>query len=330
MNILIIGGTRFVGRHLVETALAKGHTLTLFNRGSHKEVFPELEHIQGDRNKPEDLAKLGGMSWDAVIDTCAYFPRQVRSLLEVLGETCGHYTLISSISVYRHQDIPLQDEEGELAKLEDETVEEVTGETYGGLKVLCEQAATELMADRVLVPRPGLIVGPFDTTDRFSYWPHRIAQGGEVMAPHRPEKALQFIDVRDLASWTVAAAERKLAGAFNMVIAPDKHGFGDLLETCKQVSGSDASFTWVDETFLLEHEVAPWMGLPIWVPADLEAFLRTSNQKALAEGLTTRSLKDTVKDTLVWLKSRDPEHQWQAGISREKEQEVLTRWHQRK
>ncbi len=330
MNILVIGGTRFVGRHLVEAALAKGHTLTLFNRGSHTEVFPGISLIQGDRNKPEDLAKLQGQSWDAVIDTCAYIPRQVRELLERIASSTKHYTLISTISVYANQTLALQDERAELARLADESIEEVTGESYGGLKVLCEQVAEEFMPGRNLIPRLGLVVGPFDPTDRFSYWPNRVAQGGEVLAPDRPEKPVQFIDVRDLSEWTVSSMEADRTGIYNLVTNPDQFHFGDLLETCKEVSQSNARFTWVNEAFLEAQEVAPWMGLPIWIPGEEENFLRISNQKAISAGLRIHSLKDTVKDTLVWLKSRASDHEWKAGISAEKEQEVLKNWHQRK
>ena len=330
MNILVIGGTRFVGRHLVEAARAKGHTISLFNRGHQADVFPELSLIQGDRNKKEDLAKLQGQSWDAVIDTCAYVPRQVRELLERIAFSTKHYTLISSISVYANQSLAFQDETAELASLADVSTEEINGETYGGLKVLCEQVAEQLMPNRNLIPRLGLVVGPFDPTDRFTYWPYRVARGSEVLAPDRPEKPVQFIDARDLAKWTIASIEANRLGSYNLVTSPDQISFGSLLECCKEVSQSDARVCWLDEAFLAQEGLVPWMDLPLWIPGVEENFLRISNQKALEAGLCFHSLKDTVKDTLLWLESRGAEYQWKAGISFEKEQQVLKNWHQRR
>ena len=328
MNILMIGGTRFVGRHLVEEAIRKGHTVTLFNRGTNENVFPELELIKGDRNK--DVELLSGRSWDAVIDTCGYFPGQVDSVLSVLKDRTEHYTFISSISVYADQTIAFQDESSALASLEDESVEEVTGETYGGLKVLCEQVAENLMPDKLLTVRPGLIVGPHDSTDRFTYWPSRIARGGEVLAPDKPENDVQFIDVRDLASWTIKMIETKQTGAYNLVTTPETQSFGDLLTACKDASQSDAQFQWVKSEFLLEQDVQPWMGLPLWVTEDLLNFMKVSNQKALDAGLMIRPLIDTVKDTLEWARSLPDNHEPKAGISLEKESDVLKRWRAQK
>jgi 2'-hydroxyisoflavone reductase len=327
MNILVIGGTRFVGRHLVAAALQRNHQLTLFNRGNQADIFPDVRLIRGDRNNTDDLLKLQGKSWDAVIDTCAYLPRQVESLLEVLSPGTNHYTLISTISVYKEQTLAFQDESAELASLPDEQVETVTAETYGGLKVRCEAVAERLMSGRLLIVRPGLVVGPFDPTDRFSYWPYRVARGGEVLAPSSPEKPIQYIDARDLADWTIASLEQGVTGVYNLVTSPDQFSFADLLTTCKAVSHSDASFTWVSEAFLAEHQVAAWSDLPLWIAGDAENFLRVSNQKALAAGLQIRSLEDTVKDTLIWLQSRT-EATLQVGISSEREQAVLESWHQ--
>ncbi len=324
MNILMIGGTRFVGRHLVEEALRKGHNVTLFNRGTNKDLFPQLELIKGDRDKDTEL--LANRSWDAVIDTCAYFPRQVASVLDVIKDNIEHYSFISSISVYADQTAAFQDEAAALATLEDETGEEVNGETYGGLKVLCERAAEVQLKDKLLTIRPGLIVGPNDSTDRFTYWPTRIAKGGDVIAPDKPENDVQFIDVRDLATWTITMIEAKQTGAYNLVTTPETQNFGDLLNACKKVSQSDANFHWLPEAFLLEQEVNPWMGLPLWVPNEMIGFMKVRNQKAKDAGLSLRPLEETVKDTLEWAKTLPADHEPKAGITLEKEKEVLEMW----
>ena len=324
MKLLVLGGTQFVGRHIVETALARGHEVTLFNRGNNPSVFPNVEQLKGDRN--DNLSALEGRTWDAAIDTCGYTLRQVKNSAELLADAVKHYTFISSISVYAHQNIAHQDENAELATLEDESVEEITGETYGGLKVVCERAAEAAMPNRVLHIRPGLIVGPFDHTDRFSYWPIRIAQGGEVLAPNNLEAPVQFIDVRDLATWTFDMIEANQVGAYNAVTKAGQFTMGQLLETCKTVSGSDAAFVLADENFLLEQEVSPWMGLPLWIPGDDANFMLINNEKAAQAGLSTRSLEKTVKDTLEWHQTRPADHELRAGIKPEKEQVVLKAW----
>lgn len=321
MKILIIGGTQFVGRHIVMTALQQNHHITLLNRGS-KNIFPELELLKADRNELADLDQLKGRSWDAVIDTCAYFPRQVKSVLERLDTK--HYTLISSISAYKHQDIAMQDESSDLAELEDETVEEVTGETYGGLKVLCEQAAQQHPNN--LIVRPGLIVGPFDHTDRFSYWPDRVAKGGELLAPDKATNPVQFIDVRDLAEWTLHAVSQSLTGAYNLVNDPDSVTFGKLLSSCKEVSQSDATFTWLSEAFMLENDVGPWMELPLWVPGESVNFMRVNNAKARASGLSIRPITDTIAATLAYLEERPEGYEPKAGLAANKEKAILKLW----
>jgi len=325
MKLLILGGTQFVGRHLTEAALAKGHDVALFNRGNNADIFPEIEQLEGDRNS--DLSALEGRRWDAVIDTCGYFPRQLELSTKMLAGKVGHYTFISSISAYADPTKAFQDEAAELATLEDETVEEVKGDTYGGLKVLCEKVVEDAFPDNALIIRPGLIVGPYDPTDRFTYWPKRVAAGGEVLAPGKPENAVQFIDVRDLANWTLEQIEVGQTGAFNLVSTPQQFKFGDLVETCKTVSSSDAHFTWVDDTFLLEHEVGPWMELPLWVPGEDANFMLVSNQKALDTGLSIRPLRDTVKATLEWSQTLPPDRERKAGLEREKETRILAAWH---
>ncbi len=214
MDLLILGGTGFLGRHLVERALAYGHRVTLFNRGlSGPDLFPEVETIRGDREG--NLSALRGRRWDAVIDTCGYVPRVVRASAALLAGAVDHYTFVSSISVYSDAIEPGADEGAPVKELADPTVEEVTGETYGGLKALCERAAEEEMPGKVLNIRPGLISGPHDPTDRFTYWPRRISAGGEVLAPDRLERRVQFIDVRDLAVWIVKMSAERRTGTYN-------------------------------------------------------------------------------------------------------------------
>ena len=326
MNLLVLGGTQFVGRHIVKTAQERGHTVTLFNRGNNSDVFPELEQLKGDRN--HDLSALKGRGWDAVIDVSAYFPHQVAAALNVLKDRVGHYTLVSSISVYADQSKAHQDESAPVETLEDESVSEVTGETYGGLKVLCERTLKEVMPSALII-RPGLVVGPYDHTDRFTYWVHRVAQGGEVLAPDDPEYPVQFIDARDLAEFILQGVETSRTGTFNAVEDPDRFTLGEVLRGAKEVSGSDATFTWVSEAFLLEQNVTPWSELPLWIPGDDIGLMRTSNRKAREAGLSTRPLVETVRDTLAWSRTRPADVERKAGLSREREAELLRAWETR-
>lgn len=327
MKLLILGGTIFLGRHLVEAARARGHEVTLFNRGQHNaDLFPDVEKLRGDRDGGLDT--LHGRRWDAVIDTCGYVPRLVRASAEALADAVAHYTFISSVSVYRDMRVPGIDENYPVGLLEDETVEEVTGESYGPLKALCEQAAEQVMPGRVLSLRAGLIVGPYDVSDRFTYWPHRVAQGGEVLAPAPPEQPLQFIDVRDLAEWNIRMIEAGKTGVYNTDSPPGLATFGTLLDTCKAVSGSDARFTWVSSAFLTKAEVAPWMELSLWLGEDEEyaALYAVNCDKAARDGLTIRPLAETVQDTLAWSATRPADHEWRAGLKPEREVELLRSW----
>jgi 2'-hydroxyisoflavone reductase len=331
MKILVIGGTLFVGRHLVEAALAQGHEVTLFNRGQHNaDLFPAVEKLRGDRDGGLDV--LSGRQWDVVIDTCGYVPRLVRASAEHLSDAVGRYVFISTISVYRDTSRPGQDESASLGTLEDETTESVTGETYGPLKVLCEQVAEAAMPGRVLTLRPGLIVGPHDPTDRFTYWPHRIAEGGDVLAPGDAGQRVQFIDARDLAEWTVRLIEHQAVGIFNAVTADEDWTMGRLLDDCRIAAGSDARLVWVDESFLLEHGVAPWSDLPLWLAQATTDGYRGMNSigttNAVAAGLTYRSLAETVHDTLAWDRTRPSDTPFRGGISREREREILQAWKQ--
>jgi 2'-hydroxyisoflavone reductase len=341
MRLLVLGGTVFLGRHLVAAALAAGHQVTLFNRGRHPGVFPDLEQLHGDRDG--GLDPLRGRTWDAAVDTSGYVPRVVRAGADFLAGAVGHYTFISSISVYRDFSRPDQDEGAPLGVLEDPTVEEVTGETYGPLKARCEQTVRERFPGRALIVRPGLIVGPHDPTDRFTYWPWRLSQGGEVLAPGRPDLPVQFVDVRDLAAWTVGLAEAGATGDFNATgpegSPPDwRYTMGDLLETCRAVGASPspgdrpapARLTWVDEDFLLRAGVRPWTELPLWVPsgeARIANMQRVDCSRARAAGLTFRPVAQTVQDTLAWTRERPLDAPWRAGLPAPREAEVLRAWH---
>lgn len=325
MKLLILGGTRFLGRALVEEGRVAGHEITLFNRGqSNPELFPDVEQIHGDRDG--GLNVLGGREWQAVIDTCGYVPRVVRASAEFLAGAVEHYIFISSASVYAEPLLPGTDENSPVATMPDETVEEITGETYGPLKALCEAAATEAMGGRALNVRAGLIVGPHDLSDRFTYWPARIARGGEVLAPGAPDYAVQFIDVRDLARWILTAAEARLTGPFNATGPRRPLPLGRLFETCREISGSDARFTWVDESFLIANEIAPYTEMPLWVPAEFGGFNSFGIDKALAAGLAFRPVEETVRDTLAWANSRPDDYVWRNGMAAEKEARLLDEW----
>lgn len=321
MKLLILGGTVFLGRHIVESALARGHEITLFNRGQHhSDLFPEVEKLRGDRNG--DLAALEGRHWDAAIDTCGYFPRVVRASAQKLADAVDHYTFISSISVYADFTKVGMDENAPVGTLADESVEEITNETYGPLKVLCERAAEQAMPGRVLTVRPGFIVGPYDPTDRFTYWPYRVAQGGDMLAPGNPDSPIQFIDVRDLASWIVRMIEDRQTGAYNATGPNYTLTMQDLLETCRKASGSNTRFIWVSEPFLAEYQVE----LPIWMPSEEAGGATVDCNKAFEAGLVFRPLSSTVRDTLAWQEARTPPTPLRAGLSPEQETQLLQAW----
>jgi 2'-hydroxyisoflavone reductase len=322
MKLLILGGTVFLGRHLVEAAQARGHEITLFNRGQHNpDLFPNVEKLRGDRDN--DLTALHGRRWDAVIDTCGYVPRIVRQSADLLADSVDHYTFVSSLSVYADFSQPGIDERAPVGRIDDPTIEQVTGETYGPLKALCEEAAEAAMPGRVFNVRPGLIVGPHDPTDRFTYWPVRVAEGGDVLAPARPDYPTEIVDVRDLAEWIIYMAEARKTGVYNAT--GHTLTLGSILETSKAISGSDAQFHWVDEAFLLEKGVQPWQEMPLWVGDDpnMAGFAYFNVDKATADGLTFRPLDVTVRDTINWAATRPADHQWRAGISREREAKLL-------
>jgi len=325
VRILILGGTVFLGRALVDEALRRSHHLTLFNRGqSNPTLYPQVERLTGDRSV--DLSSMKGRRWEAVIDTCGYLPRVVSASAATLADAVEHYTFISTESVYASPLQPGLDENAPLGVLPDESVEEITGETYGPLKVLCERAVEAVLPGRTLVVRPGLIVGPHDTSDRFTYWPYRVALGGRVLAPGRPEREVQFIDVRDLALWIIQMVERRQTGLYNADGQPEAVSMKVLLEACKTTSGSDAQFAWVSDEFLEKNNVGAWMEMPLWIPEtdpDAAGFFTIRVEKAQAAGLSYRPLIETVADTLSWARTRPQDYNWRAGLTREREAELL-------
>jgi 2'-hydroxyisoflavone reductase len=335
LKILMLGGTGFLGPHTVSYALERGHEVTLFNRGkTNNDLFPELETIIGNRDPKVDagLSGLDGRQWDAVIDTSGYVPRIVGASASLLSENVGQYLFVSTICQYDNwaEGGMHGTEERAAATLEDPATEDVSTH-YCALKGYCEQAAEKAMAGRVTQIRPGLIVGPRDRSDRFTYWPVRADRGGEILAPGKPSDYTQYIDVRDLAEFMVHALEKKHTGAFNLV-APHRP-FGDLVESCVRVADNGAQLTWVDAEFLAEHDVQPWRDVFMWADADGPGAgaLTWSAEKALAAGLSIRPLDETVRDTLEWFKSLAPERQakLRVGMSAEKEAEVLAAWHKR-
>jgi 2'-hydroxyisoflavone reductase len=327
MNILIIGGTRFLGRHLVDSALARGHEVTLFNRGkSNPDLFLNIETILGDRE--HDLGKLTqvGREWDAVIDTSGYVPRIVRLSAQSLAGGVKRYVFISSISVYADFKKTGIDENDPVGKIEDESFEEITGEAYGPLKALCEKAVQDVFGeDRALIIRPGLIVGPNDPTDRFTYWPVRVARGGDVLAPEKPDAPIQIVDVRDLSDFIIRLMEENASGIFNATGPDYELTLGTMLDASKQVSNSDARFHWASVEFLTENKVEAWSDMPVWIPSsgDDAGVSGVDVSKAINAGLTFRSLEETVRDTLEWAKTRPPDHEWRAGLKAEREAQLL-------
>ncbi|HLL22661.1 MAG TPA: NAD-dependent epimerase/dehydratase family protein, partial [Kofleriaceae bacterium] len=247
-RILILGGTGFLGPKTIDAAISRGHTITIFNRGKREKLLPlqhQVEHLYGNRdpklpadeeapNSPKGLEQLAGRTWDIVIDNSGYFPRMVEASAQLLAKSASRYIFISSISAYDENPATGGDETTRLATLKDPTVEEMGKEfeNYGGLKVLCEQAAEAAFPGRTAIVRPGYIVGPGDPTDRFTYWPVRIAAGGEVLAPGSPDDPLQWIDVRDLAEWLVELAENETVGTFNAVGPGNPARWGDVLASC--------------------------------------------------------------------------------------------------
>ncbi|CAN7560567.1 NAD-dependent epimerase/dehydratase family protein [Paenibacillus sp. LjRoot153] len=322
MNILILGGTKFLGRALTEAALTKGHEVTLFHRGLHDaNGFPQVHHILGDRNT--DLAKLQDGEWDAVIDTSGYEPESVMASTEMLKHHAKHYTFISTISAYADLKQVQLDETAAVIQLEEAAD---PGQRYGALKAECEQVVQAAFPIGALIIRPGLIVGPYDASDRFTYWPTRIQRGGEVLVPLPKERKLQFIDVRDLAVWTIGLIEQGVTGTIHA--SGSEYTMEEVVEACKSNNNDiETTLIWVTEEFLVEQEVGPWMELPLWLPNDsLIGMLQLNNEKAFKSGLTTRALIETVKDTRAWDQGRGTEFVRLAGLKPEREEQLLKAW----
>jgi 2'-hydroxyisoflavone reductase len=331
LRILVLGGTGFIGPHMVREALRRGHEVSLFNRGrTNNELFPDLKLFKGDRNN--DLQSLEGGSWDVVVDNSGYVPRHVEDSARLLSPVVSHYLFVSTISVYAVSPAPIT-EESPLATMEDETVEEVTGGFYGPMKALCEQRVTSVLgASRTTILRPTYICGPGDRTDRFTYWPVRTMRGGEMLWPGSPQDNIQIIDVRDFANFTVDCVEQKIAGIFNTVTPLRSFKMGDLLEDSLSVSAADTTPVWVDKDFIAENEIAESGALPIWEHPDGEyaPLSLVDGSRAAAAGLKNRPTRETARDTISWWKTLPPDRSdtLRAGLTAEKEAEFLQLWHE--
>jgi len=325
MDILILGGSRFTGPHIVDFAQQRGHHVTLFNRGKSEPWRPiDAPTLQGDRRDGDLSALAGDVHWDVVIDMCGFIPREIGRVFDVLGDRFNHYLFVSSLAVYADFSHAGMAEDAPLAVLDDPTLEEVTPASYGPLKVACEELILRRHAARSAILRAGLIVGPGDHTDRFTYWPARVDRCGTVLAPGTPDDPLQVIDARDLARWMIHLAETQTSGVFNAVASPST--MGALIDACLEFGASDPTIEWVDADTLERLNLQPWADLPAWVPArgEYAGFAQRSNQRALAVGLKTTSLQDTVRDTLAWWRSLDAERRvLRAGLSPERERAVL-------
>jgi 2'-hydroxyisoflavone reductase len=343
LNILIIGGTVFLGRYVTESAKGRGHQVTLFNR-SRNAPLPQagVENLRGDRRG--DLRELRGRRWDAVVDTCGYVPSVVRSSVAALRDAVRRYVFISSISVYSESESKEVDETTPVNQVSTEQVDwaekvepedPITavnyGRAYGGLKALCEREVERGMPGRAVHVRAGLIVGPYDYSDRFTYWPTRIARGGEVLAPGEPDRPKQLIDVRDVSDWIIRVLETGEAGTYN-VTGPDyRLTMLGLLEECRAATAGDAELVWVSDQFLEESNVGPWREMPLWIPRryEMPAFQAVNNSKAVAAGLKFRPLAETIIDTLAWDSERPTELERRAGLDPAKELRILKAWHER-
>jgi 2'-hydroxyisoflavone reductase len=319
MRLLILGGTKFLGRHVVDAALARGHEVTIFTRGqTNPDLYPEgVEKLRGDRDG--NLAALEGRTWDAVIDPSCYVPRIARMSAELLRDAVKRYIFISTISVYGDLSKPI-DESTPLAELEDPTSEDIT-KHYGALKVACERVFDEVYGERVTHVRAGLIVGPFDNTDRFTYWPRRLHQAGDVLVPGERNAPVQFVDARDLATFIILLAERGPGGPLNATGPVHPITMEETVTRMNNDVGNSATLHWVDSQFIIDAGIKPFTQLPLWMPgADLAGLMATDCSKAIAAGLTFRSLEETTADTLKWSLEAGPQRE---TLSPEKEAELL-------
>lgn len=333
MRLLILGGTVFLGRAVTDAALAGGHHVHHLNRGVSSPPDPRVNTLHADRNDVAALvAAVEGLEWDAVIDTSGYLPQAVAKSVAALSARTGSYCFISSISAYAGFPPDGYDETAPLAAAPDPLPEAMTPPTYGPLKAACEAVVAKGFGARALVIRPGLIVGPRDPTDRFTWWTARMALGGTVLAPGRPGRQVQFIDVRDLADWIIAMLERGATGTFNATGPERPLSMEHLLAASRTVAESDAAIEWVDDAFLVANSVVPWKEMPLWIPESdpsLHGFMGASIARARAAGLRFRGLDVTLQATLEWARSRPADHAWKAGLPREREAEVLRMWKER-
>jgi 2'-hydroxyisoflavone reductase len=322
MDLLVIGGARFSGRALTGLALDHGHAVTVFHRGSGPEdPWPAATHLHRDRH--DGFAGLAGRSFDAVVDTCGFVPRELRESGEAFAQA-GTYAFISSLSAHVDQVRANATEDDDLHQPPFPDTEEITNESYGPLKVACEREVQERFGARALVIRPGFIVGPYDPTDRFTYWVRRAARGGEMLAPGPKDYAMQWVDARDLAAFVLDLCERAVGGTFNVVTPPGRHTMEELLDTARIEAGSDTAYAWIDEAFaqergLLDDETDP---LPMWTPREPN-FNTFDTSRAEGEGLECRPLSQTVRDTLSWDEERGAPWPLKAGLTSEREAALL-------
>lgn len=321
MRILILGGTVFLGRALTDAAIAAGHAVSHLNRCQSSGPDPRVECLKADRTDESALrAAVAGKRWDVVVDTSGYLPSVVSMAVKALRSTAPRYAFVSTISVYAGDGFG---EDAPVAPPPDPVPDAMTPETYGALKAMCEAAVRDVHGEHALIVRPGLIVGPHDPTDRFTYWPYRISQGGTVLAPGRAGRRIQFIDARDLAAWMVKLLEREIGGTFNATGPAGTLTMGNLLESCITATRSGATLAWASEAFLQENGVAPWKEMPLWVPEKDGGFLQVPIGKALGTGIRFRPLVETIANTLAWSRTRPADHEWKAGITLERERELL-------
>lgn len=331
-RILVLGGTGYIGPHLVEHALTQGHTVTLFNRGKTKPgLFPKVEKLIGDRDTPEGHAALKGRTWDVVYDLPTGKPQWIVDAAAVLKGKIAQYVFVSSTGAYKDYAHSFPTEEAPLQDPAPISGPDAANAQYGPRKVRCEMLVQDAFGVGATIVRPGLIVGPGDLTDRFTYWPVRIERGGEILAPGKLDDPAQWIDVRDLTEWMVRLGERGTSGVYNAVGPRTVCGIGELLYGIKACYGNDARFTWVPEAFLTKQRVRSWAEMPVWsyTGATTVAFSTSVIEKAKAAGLTFRTLEDTVRSAMTWYHSRPAVEQekLRAGITAEREREVLALWH---